>query len=224
MHKRYCVAPVCDKERIAALKEHGPLHMIPGLTWENLCESVDQDPENPSDVDAIVDKLEALLTLMNGAVPEKSGPQYPFYDQETQTFDDFLPEIKATPVIMEGLCFSWTCMGTMDRKTGELQYTMNSTDLGTGQVRQMTTIDRKPTRDDLWQLIYGSITKPMPSSGERGRPKYILFAHRWGDELTAPVRNFIQSELGILCELETRSAAISSAKQHNTDPDGYNFP
>ena len=106
---------------------------------------------------------------------------------------------------------------------GGLQYVMSSVDLETGQVRQMVTIFGKPTRDDLWQMLYGAMAKPMPHSGQPGKPSYILFAHRWGDELTAPIIEYMFEQFGIFCELETKSAAIKSATLNGTDPDGYNF-
>ena len=67
------------------------------------------------------------------------------------------------------------------------------------------------------------MARPRPHSGQPGTPDYILFAHRWGDELTRPIIDFISEELGIECELETKRAARRSATKYGTDPNGYNF-
>ena len=168
MHKRYCSAPPThqDQERLDALmKAHEDLvEDIPDLTWRRLCQMSDQDPSIPSDMnlDAIEERLTSIVYELNDeetSGTNDSDKKFPFYDS-TWTFRESLDEIKALPKILGGLCFSWSCMGIMDRETGELQYLMNAANMETAQVRQMATISRKPTRDDLWQMIYGCMARP----------------------------------------------------------------
>ena len=228
MHKRYCGPPPTKEQRIQYVKETlDQFKDVHGMTFERLCESVGQDPENPHDIEKLIEASDKVLDKLKLAMEKVSGSKtpesYPWTEDKSWCIANALDELEELPELWpDGYVYSWSTMGQMDKDTGELCYVLSSVNMQSGKVRATTFVTGHPTRRDLEQSVYASMAMPMPGC-KPARPCVMLFAHRWGEENVGPIKELMTEKFGIACRLESRQEAISSARQNDTDPDGYNF-
>jgi hypothetical protein len=75
----------------------------------------------------------------------------------------------------------------------------------------------------LEQAIWAALAKPMHMTGPPQLPGAILFANRWGQEISNDVGRLLREKLKIVCRFESRGEALRSSELYDTDPDGFNF-
>jgi hypothetical protein len=221
-HRNYCRRPSTEEERWEDIRANLREMQLP-LTLTDLKEMA----EEPKGIKEVEEAMEVLMKRIKQAMDGDEEPYEWPKDKSSWTLESVMDELRALPEadFSECFVFSWSCMGTMEPTTGELQFCISacSSPSGKARVGKLITCKKEPTLWDLEHAIYVSMAHPFAGSGPPMRPMLILLAHRWGEEIYRAVSEKLDA-LGIYVRLETREAAIRSALDNDTDPDGYNWP
>lgn len=183
-----------------------------GLSFAEI-QNAAEDPMDGYSVERAMWKHVQFVCLDFPCMPEEWTLDQPQVWQELRE----LPENPGP----ETFCVSFMTLGDMDRDTGELLYILNCCATRSGDIRSTGICTGKPTKRILEELLYKSITSPV--QGRPKRPIAVLFAHRWGAEMSRECLDLLGDRIDLMGSYETRHAAIVSAANNGTDPDGYNW-
>jgi len=208
---------------MATLKREVESH---GLKFGDIVRQAD-DPKNAKSVEKYLFQKYGSAATGNTPSPweDRSWPPHPKSWSLNKRIN--WAELKKLP-IKSNCCFlfSFTTAGYMDEITGDLLFVLHGLESDTGKVRVMGCCLGKPTRFDLDNAIYEAMVRPKSDNGGSmipERPSHMLFAHRWGKDITSDLIELLKKKLGIEAMLETEEASLVSARTNGTDPEGYNW-
>ena len=213
LHKRYCPPLLQTDAEFTQWNKHTLIHMNIPLTYDQIRARA-TDPKDRNSVKAVMEQV----LLLGPAERENNWPLKP---KDTWNLNQAWDELRQLPVDpFEGYVFSFATTGDMDRKTGELIYMISVACQRKQETRLVAHVTGRPGQWELEHALYVSMVKPSMGSPER--PGFLLFAHRWGD-VSALISSLENNMEFMNVRMETRQAALISARDNDTDPDGYNF-